>query len=107
MEKKFIKVEQSSSLNCWDCKKEICINEDFMPYYDERGDCTIETPEGPKQAFVKCRACHTQDPLLHFQECEIYSRVVGYIRPIKQWNPGKRQEWADRKTYKVSTIGKK
>ena len=22
-------------------------------------------------------------------ECEIYSRIVGYFRPIKQWNDGK------------------
>ncbi len=27
------------------------------------------------------------------QETEIYSRVVGYLRPIKQWNPGKQAEF--------------
>lgn len=32
-------------------------------------------------------------------ECEVYSRVVGYIRPIKQWNEGKRTEYKKRKTY--------
>lgn len=31
--------------------------------------------------------------------CEIYSRVVGYLRPIEQWNPGKRAEFSDRKTF--------
>lgn len=31
--------------------------------------------------------------------CEIYSRVVGYYRPVKNWNDGKRQEWKDRKKY--------
>jgi len=30
---------------------------------------------------------------------EIYSRIVGYIRPIQQWNEGKRAEWNDRKTF--------
>ena len=35
------------------------------------------------------------------QETEIYSRVVGYLRPIKQWNPGKQAEFNLRKTYKV------
>jgi len=35
------------------------------------------------------------------EECEIYSRVVGYLRPVKQWNNGKREEFATRKTYKV------
>ena len=31
--------------------------------------------------------------------CEIYSRVVGYIRPIKQWNEGKKEEFRLRKTF--------
>ena len=35
--------------------------------------------------------------------CEVYSRCVGYIRPISQWNPGKYQEFQDRKTFKTST----
>lgn len=34
-------------------------------------------------------------------ECEIYSRIVGYIRPVKQWNKGKKQEFKQRKTYKL------
>lgn len=34
-------------------------------------------------------------------ECEIYARIVGYIRPIKQWNPGKRAEFDDRVTFKT------
>jgi len=32
-------------------------------------------------------------------ECEVYSRVVGYLRPIDQWNLGKRQEYKDRKLF--------
>jgi len=32
-------------------------------------------------------------------KCEIYSRVVGYIRPISQWNLGKQEEFKDRKIY--------
>jgi len=31
--------------------------------------------------------------------CEVFSRIVGYIRPIKQWNPGKYAEYFERKTY--------
>lgn len=34
-------------------------------------------------------------------ECEVFSRVVGYLRPVKQWNDGKRQEFKLRKTVKV------
>ncbi|MFH0864400.1 MAG: ribonucleoside triphosphate reductase [Candidatus Gottesmanbacteria bacterium] len=31
--------------------------------------------------------------------CEVWSRVVGYLRPIVQWNAGKQTEFKDRKTY--------
>jgi anaerobic ribonucleoside-triphosphate reductase len=27
---------------------------------------------------------------------EIYSRISGYFRPTEQWNPGKREEFAER-----------
>jgi ribonucleoside-triphosphate reductase (formate) len=36
------------------------------------------------------------------QETEVYSRVVGYLRPIKQWNDGKQAEFRMRKTFSVS-----
>lgn len=35
------------------------------------------------------------------QRCEVYSRVVGYIRPITQWNPGKQSEYEDRVTFQT------
>lgn len=34
-------------------------------------------------------------------ECEVYSRVVGYLRPLKQWNSGKQEEFQIRKMFKV------
>lgn len=34
-------------------------------------------------------------------ETEVYSRVVGYLRPVSQWNAGKQSEFALRKTYQV------
>ena len=34
-------------------------------------------------------------------DCEVYSRVVGYIRPVQQWNKGKQKEFADRKEFKI------
>lgn len=33
------------------------------------------------------------------QPCEVYSRVVGYLRPVGQWNKGKQAEFEDRKEY--------
>jgi anaerobic ribonucleoside-triphosphate reductase len=34
-------------------------------------------------------------------KCEVYSRVVGYLRPVDQWNAGKQAEFVERKTYVV------
>ncbi len=33
--------------------------------------------------------------------CEVYSRVVGYLRPVKNWNAGKKQEFKERITFKL------
>lgn len=30
---------------------------------------------------------------------EVYSRVVGYYRPVQNWNVGKKQEFSERLTY--------
>ena len=35
-------------------------------------------------------------------ECEVYSRVVGYIRPVTQWNKGKKREFKDRKEFVIN-----
>lgn len=35
------------------------------------------------------------------QPCEVYSRIVGYLRPVQQWNKGKQQEFKDRLEFKV------
>jgi ribonucleoside-triphosphate reductase len=34
-------------------------------------------------------------------ECEVYSRIVGYLRPVKQWNVGKKAEFVERKMFNV------
>jgi len=34
-------------------------------------------------------------------ECEVYSRVVGYLRPVSQWNKGKKEEFKLRRSFKV------
>ena len=35
--------------------------------------------------------------------CEVYSRIVGYLRPLQNWNKGKRQEFHERRPYRVKT----
>ncbi len=34
-------------------------------------------------------------------ECEVYSRITGYYRPVKNWNNGKQEEFKERKTYEI------
>ena len=41
-----------------------------------------------------CPKCTVKQP------CEVYSRIVGYIRPVSQWNEGKKQEFKERKEFK-------
>ena len=37
-------------------------------------------------------------------DCEVFSRVVGYIRPVKQWNEGKKTEFKTRKTFVIEEV---
>lgn len=41
-----------------------------------------------------CPKCTIQQP------CEVYSRVVGYLRPVQQWHKGKQEEFRQREEYK-------
>ena len=34
-------------------------------------------------------------------QCEVFSRIVGYLRPVQNWNDGKVAEFAMRQEYKV------
>ncbi|MEM3536771.1 MAG: ribonucleoside triphosphate reductase [Candidatus Bathyarchaeia archaeon] len=46
---------------------------------------------------------HKQCPICG-ATCEVYSRVVGYLRPVDQWNDGKQAEFAIRRTFDKSII---
>ena len=52
--------------------------------------------------MAKCTKCG-QEEIPVCPEChrpvDVYSRVVGYLRPISTWNPGKQQEFVERKEY--------
>ena len=37
-------------------------------------------------------------------DCEVYARVVGYYRPVEQWNPGKQEEFKDRLSYAIQEV---
>ncbi|RLG80300.1 MAG: ribonucleoside triphosphate reductase, partial [Thermoprotei archaeon] len=66
-----------------------------IPYYDITTTYSVCLKEGKFFTGVhyKCPECGS--------ECEVYSRVVGYYRPVKRWNIGKQQEFKDRKYYKL------
>ena len=34
-------------------------------------------------------------------DCDVYSRVVGYFRPVRNWNAGKQEEFRQRKFFKI------
>lgn len=38
------------------------------------------------------------------QKCEVFSRSMGYIRPVENFNIGKRAEYEERKTFKENVI---
>jgi ribonucleoside-triphosphate reductase len=42
---------------------------------------------------TRCAQCN--------RETEVYSRVVGYLRPVKQWNDGKQAEYCRRRTFNL------
>ncbi len=41
------------------------------------------------------------------KETEVYSRITGYYRPVKNWNDGKSQEYRERRTYSPSKLTRK
>lgn len=40
------------------------------------------------------------------QPCEVFSRVCGYHRPVKNWNKGKQEEHKERVTYSFKKLVK-
>lgn len=80
---------------CHDCGKEIIIeNGEIKNGYQLLYEEDIKV--------FKCSSCYKKSPSLsNFRSCEVYSRVVGYIRPVQQWNAGKREEYAKREDYNI------
>lgn len=73
--------------------KKICTNYK-LPYFTFTPTFSICKTHGYIAAeHFKCPKCN--------EETEVFSRVVGYIRPIKQWNDGKMEEFKTRKNFCV------
>ena len=93
---------------CHDCGKDVCVKIDI----NKEGKTIIsggavyhpqsERLKDTTQLFVKCDGCYQNERKLHnFQPCDVYSRVVGYLRPVRQWNVGKQAEFKDRKLFGI------
>ena len=67
-----------------------------LPYYTLSPIYSICKEHGYISGDVrKCPICGA--------ETEVYSRITGYYRPVKNWNDGKAQEFLDRKSYVIET----
>ena len=68
-----------------------------LPYYTISPTYSVCAQHGYISGEVwKCPVCG--------KPTEVYSRITGYYRPVKNWNAGKAQEFKDRKTYVVDGI---
>lgn len=68
-----------------------------LPYYTISPTYSVCAQHGYISGEVwKCPVCG--------KPTEVYSRITGYYRPVKNWNAGKAQEFKDRKTYAVDGI---
>lgn len=83
---------------CHDCGREIKIKEKEI-----KNGFLLEYENGSEKIKVfKCKNCFKESQeLRNYQPCEVYSRVVGYLRPVQQWNLGKQQEFKQRKEYSL------
>ncbi len=81
---------------CFDCGCEIALQEEEM----QNGSLVVYEDEGKDIFVFKCDTCFSSSPeLVDYKKCEVYSRIVGYLRPVNQWNEGKKQEYLERKEY--------
>ena len=80
--------------SCADLVKKIASNY-RLPYYSISPIYSICKNHGyiAGEAFT-CPECG--------EEAEVYSRITGYYRPVKNWNDGKAQEYKDRKVYNIA-----
>ncbi|MFH1820773.1 MAG: anaerobic ribonucleoside-triphosphate reductase [Candidatus Nealsonbacteria bacterium] len=93
-----VKTAEKTNYKCHDCKTPIHIKGEVI----ENGVLLDYDLGTEKVRVFKCKACYDKNPsLANYQKCEVYSRIVGYLRPISQWNDGKKEEFMERKEYVI------
>ena len=94
---------------CHDCAVSVevkaIVREDGAIVIDGNGS-VYKVKEGQESKyFFKCEVCFKNDKTLrNFRE--VYSRAVGYLRPVNQYNLGKKEEFKMRTNF-INTIPKK
>lgn len=97
------KSQAEKNNTCHDCGCLIKFKGDQI----ENGHHLVYQVDGNKIGILKCKKCYQKNPALtNFRSCEVYSRVVGYLRPVQQWNDGKQLEYKKRKEYKIKKLNK-
>jgi len=83
---------------CHDCGKNIEIENEEI----KNGVALVYEKGGEKINVFKCADCFEKSKeLKNYQPCEVYSRIVGYIRPVQQWHASKKEEFKERKEYDI------
>ena len=86
---------------CQSCKKEVNITI-FKKGLEIFGNGGMIKGNNDVPLF-KCSECLERDGgMISRTRPEVFSRVCGYLRPVQNFNPGKKAEWAVRKNYDVS-----
>lgn len=94
-----VTANNAQKIKCQDCGKEIIIDQNKNIINGLR--LAYESQDKKIEIF-KCKECFEKDQSLkNYQACEVYSRVVGYLRPVSQWNYGKQKEFEKRTEYKL------
>lgn len=87
---------------CHDCGIDVKVDISLLPEGFMIQGGAIYEPE-PNQFVTKCDPCYKKNTkLTHHQKCEVYSRVVGYLRPVSQWNEGKQAEFKNRTEFNTA-----
>lgn len=81
------------SIDALTCKRLVHkISQTRIPYFSITPTFSVCSNHGYiRGEQPKCPQCN--------EHTEVYSRIVGYLRPIATWNDGKKQEFKERKTF--------
>jgi ribonucleoside-triphosphate reductase len=93
----FIGERISNPLVVRDLVKKIC-NEYHLPYFTITPTFSVCHTHGYLHGEVlQCPTCKA--------DCEVYTRIVGYLRPVAQWNNGKKAEYGNRAHIEAEKVG--